>query len=107
MLGGGQGLGERTAVLGGGGLGRALFQGRRGQPLEEGIGTQLGRMLDEIAGDLGRGGDDRVEEPPLTGCVHDTAKHARGRGIAALDRRGGQQYLAHQRLPWGRSIQGR
>jgi hypothetical protein len=106
MLGGGQGLGQRTAVLGGGRLGGALLQGRRGQPLEERIGTQLGRMLDEVAGDLGRGGDDGVEEPLLAGRVDDTAQHARGRGIAALDRRGGQQYLALQRLPRGRSIQG-
>ena len=56
-------------------------------------------MLDQVARHLGRGGDDGVEEALAAGRLEDTAQDAGGHRVAALDRGGGQQYLAHQRAP--------
>jgi len=56
-------------------------------------------MLDQIACQLGCDGDDRAEEARVAGSHKHTANDAGGRGVAALDRGGGQQYLAHQRGP--------
>ena len=56
-------------------------------------------MLDQVAGHLGCGRDDRVEEPLLAGGVEGAAQDAGGQGVAAPDRGRGEKYLTLQRAP--------
>src|SRR5262249_40322298 len=70
---------------------------RRGDELlDERVRPQLRRMLDQVAGHLRGGRHDRVDEALAAGRLEDTAEDACGHRVASLDRRGGQQQLAHQ-----------
>ncbi len=75
----------------------AYLQGRTDEPFQERLRLYLRRMLDQVARHLGRGRDDRIEEASVAGCVEHAADDAVGSGVAALDRGGGQEYLAYQR----------
>ena len=57
--------------------------------------SYLRRMLDQVAGQLRSGRDDCVEEPVAAGYAKHPRHDGRGGGIAPVDRRRGQQYLAH------------
>ena len=56
-------------------------------------------MPDQVAGQLGRGGDDGVDEAVAAGGGEAAAYEAVGFGGSAADRGGGQQELADQRVP--------
>ena len=64
-------------------------------------------MLDQVASQLRTGRDDRIEETSLVGCLERTAEDPSGHGVASSHRVGGQEQLAHQRVPRPRVTQRR
>jgi hypothetical protein len=74
----------------------ADVQGRTDEPVQERLWLHLRRMLDQVPRHLGHGRDDRVDETSTACCPEHIANDASGRGVAALDRSGSQEYLAHQ-----------
>lgn len=87
----GQWLGKRTSGPEGFRLGGAHVESGSDQLLGEWVPAHLHRMLDQVAGHLGCGGYDRIEEVPGAGCFKRTAHDASGHRVAAPDRGGGQQ----------------
>src|SRR3984957_10847862 len=99
QLGGGQRLGEPAAGPGAVRVYRAYLESCADELLGERILPQLGRMSGQVVRHLGGGGDHGAEEAPTARGVYCSGQDAGGYGVAALDRRGGQEYLPHQRLP--------
>src|SRR5271166_2133073 len=90
-LGSGQWLVKRASAPEGFRLGGAHLKSGSDQLLSEWVRAHLHRMLDQVAGHLGCGGDDRVEEVPVAGCFKRTAHDASAHRVAAPDRGRGQQ----------------
>lgn len=88
--GSGQRLDDPLARLGGVPLRGADLQRRTDELLGERIGARLCRMLYQIAGHLRSGGDDRVEEVAVAGCLKGVGQDAGSRRVLASDRGGGQ-----------------
>src|SRR5262249_39821355 len=57
-------------------------------------------MLDQVFGDLRRGGGHGAEKGLAAGFVQGVSQEVGSHWIPALDRRGRQQYLALERTAW-------
>jgi DNA-binding CsgD family transcriptional regulator len=75
------GIGQRRDenATGSSGLRGADLQGRAGDPFQERVGQRVGRMLDQVAGHLGHGRHDRIEEAVDARLSYTGGDRSRGR----------------------------
>jgi hypothetical protein len=82
---------------GDGGLGGTRFESHANQPPDERIDPELDGMLDQVFGDLRRGGGHGAEKGLATGFVEGVSQEVGCHGVPALDRGGRQQDFALER----------